>query len=78
MRPDVTHFAKLPADVTERLAARGIDPERSVETWLQAIRDGDFPITAAGLPLAPRPVTYQPRRQRRHALTLIPMAVVRP
>lgn len=43
---DDNHFPNLPADIRERLAARGIDPEDSARSWLQAIRDGRFPLSA--------------------------------
>ena len=42
------HFDSLSPDIHERLAARGIDPERSAEAWLAAIRDGSWPLTGMG------------------------------
>jgi hypothetical protein len=40
----------LSPDIQERLAALGIDPEASTEAWLQAIRDGSFPLSSLGRP----------------------------
>jgi hypothetical protein len=41
----------LSPDIRERLAALGIDAEDSTSAWLEAIRDGRFPL--AGLRRAP-------------------------
>jgi hypothetical protein len=54
-RSPLYHFPNLPADIHERLAARGIDPDRAAESWLQAIRDGRFPVSA----FAARPAGYK-------------------
>ena len=50
----MTHFRSIKQPVRDRLAARGIDPERSAESWLRVIRDGRFPLTPEGLPAGPR------------------------
>jgi hypothetical protein len=70
----VAHFASLNEEIRARLEARGIDPERSVDAWLEAIREGAFPLTPEGLPRRPRP--YRSTRSR--SLTPIPLAVVKP
>ena len=45
---------KLDADIRARLAARGIDPERSVDAWLTAIRDGSYPLSRLAPKQSPR------------------------
>jgi len=67
-------------DVHERLAARGIDPERSAEEWVAAIRDGSFPVGSDGLPRRPRymgPAATR-EKERLRALIGLPLAVVLP
>jgi hypothetical protein len=39
----------LSPDIRERLAALGIDAEDSTASWLEAIRDGRFPLSALSL-----------------------------
>ena len=67
-------------DVYERLAARGIDPERSAEAWIAAIRDGSFTLRSDGLPLRPNyrgsPAGWEPERRR--VPIPLPLAVVLP
>jgi len=38
------HFPALSPEIGARLEARGIDAERSCEEWLEAIRDGSWPL----------------------------------
>ena len=67
-------------DVTARLEARGIDWERSAEAWVEAIRDGSFPVGLDGLPLRPRYRGLAATREtaRLRVLSPIPLAVVLP
>jgi hypothetical protein len=70
----VTHFPTLMLEVRARLEARGIDPERSAEDFVDAILEGSFPINADGTPARPRlkGLVHGP------SLTPIPLAVVLP
>jgi hypothetical protein len=74
------HFSHLSPDIHERLAARGIDPDHSLECWLAAIRTrGGFQIDDYGLPIGPlgRPWRRHPARvAARYSLTPIPYAIV--
>jgi hypothetical protein len=62
------HFPALSPAIGARLEARGIDAERSCEEWLEAIRDGSWPLEELT------------RRQagKRRAPQAIPLAVVVP
>lgn len=76
------HFPNLPADIHERLAARGIDPERAYVAWLRAILDGSFPVDA----FAERPAGHSVFRDNREGRSPgakyvpvpIPLALVLP
>lgn len=74
----------LPADVRARLEARGIDPDHPERAWVEAIRDGSFPISAMADRLAGRWIgRVQPNRDGRspgawRVPSPIPLAVVLP
>ena len=76
------HFPSLDPDIRKRLEARGIDPERSADAWLEAIRAGDFPLNTHGLPIPEPRVGRNYHRlvylRKREVLTPIPLAVVLP
>ena len=65
--------------MTERLAARGIDPEASCEAWIEAILAGAFPIYANGMPRGQRDhLLWVHNRGRGLSLQPLPLAVVMP
>ena len=80
----MTHFPALPSDVHERLRLRGIDPERSCEAWLEAIRDGRYPLTEltrrrAGVSSYPGRYAGQDRSPGAKLVPVpIPLAIVLP